>query len=392
MRLKEQQQGNGSSKSGGSGGGGCGKSGGKSAAAAPGPDPADDPFTAALSKILSSTGGVQQERHVPLLLQLVRRARSKAQRTALLVVLQRSAGEVQRQAVAGRLLLELQGWLTDAVDEGDAKRAQNCLACLDKLPVTLAALQPPCELGKVVGKLRKHDSFGAAITDTAKRLVARWKGVVEAAQAKKAAGAAGGSTARSANQLPLMLPLMPMTTAALRLPCTCVICSTPACQSALTPAIASQPLHVVLLHGVWSRTAKAACALSSHLPGTALVHTSQGLPTNCPTNHTPLCLPSCPCLCSATTAAKPAAAAAAKPTPAAAAKPAAVKPAAAGAAANERQASGSLAGMADGDLFKSADRQRAGVRDAVPAVKKVGGLLGEWEMRRSAFATMHACW
>ena len=30
--------------------------------------------------------------------------------------------------------------------------------------------------------------------------------------------------------------------------------------------------------------------------------------------------------------------------------------------------------MADGDLFKSADRQRAGVRDAVPAVKKVGGL------------------
>lgn len=236
MRLKEQQQGNGSS-------GGGGKS--AAAAAAPGPDPSDDPFTASLSKILSSTGGVQQERHVPLLLQLVRRARSKAHRTALLVVLQRSAAEVQRQAVAGKLLLELQSWLSDAVAEGDAKRAQNCLACLDKLPVTLAALQPPCELGKVVGKLRKHESFGAAITDTAKRLVARWKGVVEAAQAKKAASGTAGGNARSATQLPL-----PLTPAALRLPCTCVICSTHSARKSVLIKLLPECLPVLRLLGL----------------------------------------------------------------------------------------------------------------------------------------------
>ena len=218
MRLQEQQQGSGS--------GGAAPS----AAARLPPDPADDPFTAALSKILSSTGGVAQERHVALLLQLVRRARSKAHRHALLVVLQRSAGEVQRQAVAGKLLLELQGWLSEAVAQGDAKRVHSCLACLDRLPVSLAALQPPCELGKVVGKLRKHESFGSAVTEPAKRLVARWKGLVEAAQAKKAAGAAAGGTARSA---PLPPPLLR------RLPLSCMPCVIAAPQPA--PQLLAMP-------------------------------------------------------------------------------------------------------------------------------------------------------
>ena len=60
------------------------------------------------------------------------------------------------------------------------------------------------------------------------------------------------------------------------------------------------------------------------------------------------------------------AAAAAKP----AAEPAKLA-AAAGSATMERQASGNVAVMADGDLFGTTDRQRSGVRDAVPPTKKV---------------------
>lgn len=83
-----------------------------------------------------------------------------------------------------------------------------------------------------------------------------------------------------------------------------------------------------------------------------------------------------PCSNSGAAAPKPAAAAAA-------AKPAAAKPAtgpAAGGAATGgglvRQASGGagggLASMEDGDLFKEKPKPKAGFKDAVPAVKKVG--------------------
>ncbi len=104
----------------------------------------EDPFARSLTGILSSSGGVAQERHVPLLLQLVKRARTKPHRIALLTVLQLSGGEVLRSAVADGLLLELQTWLSEFVAEGKQAMVQKALACLDKLPVTLASLQPPC--------------------------------------------------------------------------------------------------------------------------------------------------------------------------------------------------------------------------------------------------------
>lgn len=178
------------------------RGGGSSAAHAPAAAaatrPTDDPFTRALTGILSSGGGVVQDRHVGMLLQLVKRARSKPHRTALLVVLQLSAPEVQRQAVAAGLLLDLQDWLREFVAEGKQALVQKTLGCLDRLPVTLAALQPPCELGKMVGRLRKHESFGSPVIEPAKRLVAKWKAVVE--QGAKGGGApANARSARCAH-------------------------------------------------------------------------------------------------------------------------------------------------------------------------------------------------
>ena len=182
------------------------KGGGASAAPAPAAV-AEDPFTRSLTGILSSSGGVVQERHLALLLQLIKRAQTKPHRTALLVVLQLSAPEVLRRAVAGRVLLDLQLWLSDFVAEGSQPMVQKTLACLDKLPVTLAALQPPCELGKLVGRLRKHPSFGSPVIEPAKRLVARWKAMVD--EAVKGGGGGGDASARSAHQLLLRLPTGP---------------------------------------------------------------------------------------------------------------------------------------------------------------------------------------
>lgn len=157
----------------------------------------EDPFTRQLTGILSSSGGVVQERHVPQLLSLVARARSKPHRTALLVVLQLSAAPVLRAALGSKLLHDLEAWLSDFISEGKPLLVQKTLACLDKLPITLAALQPPCALGRIVGGLRKHAGFGSAVQEPAKRLVQKWKALAPAKPAAAAAGAEGAN-ARSA--------------------------------------------------------------------------------------------------------------------------------------------------------------------------------------------------
>jgi len=56
----------------------------------------------------------------------------------------------------------------------------------------------------------------------------------------------------------------------------------------------------------------------------------------------------------------------------AAVTPAAKPVAHAAASRGERQAPGSTASMADGDLFQGADRQRAGLKDVALSMKKVG--------------------
>ena len=153
----------------------------------------EDPFGRQLTAILSSSGGVVQERHAAQLLSLASRARSKPHRTALLAVLQLSAPGVLRAAVAGKLLLHLQAWLSDFISEGKPLLVQQTLACLDHLPVTLDALKPPCGLGKVVGGLRKHAGFGSAVQEPAKRLVAKWKAMMPPTKPAAAAAAATGA-------------------------------------------------------------------------------------------------------------------------------------------------------------------------------------------------------
>ena len=304
------------------------------AAATAAPPTADDPFTRALTGILSSSGGVLQERHVPLLLRLVRRAASKAHRAALLVVLQLSAGEVLRGAVAGGLLLELQGWLGEYVAEGRQALVQKVLACLDKMPVTLAALQPPCELGKVVGRLRKHEAFGSAVVEPAKRLVARWKEVVERS-------AQTGGAARSA-----LLS---------------------ACRQAGQPSCNRSP-RVVCARPLWRQRVVVKCPVA--FPCTA--HGDLPLCTSTvprlAVDKPPLLMhPRFPWLaCSGASATSvPVKPPPAAPMPKLVAAPPPLDP----------QPSATLAVGEDGDLFKTTDKQRTGPKGAAPAIgKKVGEL------------------
>lgn len=337
----------------------------------------EDPFARSLTGILSSGGGVAQERHVPLLLQLVKRARSKPHRIALLTVLQLSGGEVLRAAVADGLLLELQTWLSEFVAEGKQAMVQKALACLDKLPVTLASLQPPCELGKLVGRLRKHEGFGSAVIEPAKRLVARWKAMVDAA-VKSGAGGSSSRSARANATLPVLLQSAASAwhlgnskrrsaAAARHAPAGCLQRRCPrlffASCNAMPPTPQQQAFCPACDPG-------AAC-ISSTITLMAASHSQRcGMP-NLISCHAPSAAR--PAMCSTTptaAAAKPAAAPAAKVV----AAPAPVTAAATSTAAQlDRQSSGgaAAAAMEDGDIFKSADRQRAGIKDAVPAVKKV---------------------
>jgi hypothetical protein len=139
---------------------------------------ADDPFVRTLRAILAAQGGVAQAKHAPVLLNLIKRAHKPGHRSALLSVLQRSSPEVQRLAVQNKALLELQGWLAASTAERKVKPVLRMLACLTELPVTIAALQHPCELGKLVGKLRKAEGLEEAHAP-AKALVARWKALVD---------------------------------------------------------------------------------------------------------------------------------------------------------------------------------------------------------------------
>ena len=288
---------------------------------AKGPVPTEDPFTRCLSGILSSSGGVMQDHHLALLLQLVKRAKTKPHRTALLVVLQLSSPNILRQAVAAKLLLELQLWLSEFIAEGRQALVQKTLACLHKLPVTLAALQPPCELGKIVGRLRKHESFGSPVIEPAKRLVVRWKAMVE--QSAKSAS----TTARSAWQMAA----------------TGFLCPSVARLSRITHSgfVIGPCIHIVAMMREEVEVQQAWVML---LPtgGLGPVPLTQQLSTLC-----------AELVCSMGAPAPPAANASVAAPPL------------------ETQPSASLSVTEDGDLFKGTDKQRTGVKDGVALSKKV---------------------
>ena len=192
-----------------------------SGAAAPKKQPAAagaaaaDAWAADMERIMAPSGGVAQARHAPLLLALLSGARTLAHRSAACVVLGRSSREVLREVVARRGLLTLQAWLADAAAGGRPKLAAKLLACLDRMPVTTAALTPPCELGKLVGRLRKDPGLGPEAQAAAKALVAKWTGIVEAeaeGRLLQGRGGAGGGyilaflhSAASSAVVPLLL-------------------------------------------------------------------------------------------------------------------------------------------------------------------------------------------
>jgi hypothetical protein len=142
---------------------------------------AEDPFLRALRGVLAASGGVALARHAPRLLDLVARAEAPAHRHGLALVLARSGAEVQRELVRGGALLTLQRWLAAALEERRPKAAVRLLDALDALPVTVAALQPPCQLGKLVGRLARGKAELAAddLRAHAQRVVDKWKALVD---------------------------------------------------------------------------------------------------------------------------------------------------------------------------------------------------------------------
>jgi hypothetical protein len=142
---------------------------------------AEDPFLRALRGVLAASGGVALARHAPRLLDLVARAEAPAHRHGLALVLARSGAEVQRELVRGGALLALQRWLAAALEERRPKAAARLLDALDALPVTVAALQPPCQLGKLVGRLARGKAELAAddLRARAQRVVDKWKALVD---------------------------------------------------------------------------------------------------------------------------------------------------------------------------------------------------------------------
>jgi len=133
----------------------------------------NDAFLRDLQKVTSPSGAIQL-RHIDLLMNLMDRTRNWPHRTALEVVLQNSPTAVLEEVIAKKGLLKLQLWLSQAIETKRKSAVKALLETLSALPVTISALQPPCELGKMVGNLRKLEGM-EAVRDDAKSLVTKWR-------------------------------------------------------------------------------------------------------------------------------------------------------------------------------------------------------------------------
>jgi hypothetical protein len=165
-----------------------------------------DPFVDNLKQILSSDGGIKGADHVPALQKLFRLAEEWSQRKALLKVLQVSAPVPLKLLISKGGLLDLEKWLTQAIAHNRPKFVAEMLSTLSYLPVTLESLRKPCEMGKVVGKLRKSD-MGEDIRAQARILVTKWKSLVETRTPVKSST---GPPAASANK-PVVKQKVPQT-------------------------------------------------------------------------------------------------------------------------------------------------------------------------------------
>lgn len=165
--------------------------------------PSVDPFVANLDKILSKNGGVMRPEHAPMLLDLLKRTKSSwGRRLALAHVITSSIDDVKQFLVEQAGLLILQTWLTESTEKKDPKHTLAVLKVLDSLPVTLASLQPPCQLGKMVGKLRKATNFGDDVSSLSQSLVAKWKSIVQSSTFKPETVGSGKQEGKNSTEGP----------------------------------------------------------------------------------------------------------------------------------------------------------------------------------------------
>ncbi|KAI8110680.1 hypothetical protein M9435_002354 [Picochlorum sp. BPE23] len=137
-----------------------------------------DSFVAMLGHILRSDGGVDGVDKLPRLLRLFESATEWGHRRALLKVLHNSGADLHKAFIANKGLIKVEAWLDKAISEGRSKFVADALSALALLPITLAALRKPSELGRMVGKLRKSD-FEESIRSQARILIAKWKALAD---------------------------------------------------------------------------------------------------------------------------------------------------------------------------------------------------------------------
>eukprot|EP00889_Picochlorum_renovo_P003883 jgi/Picre1/30913/NNA_006272.t1 len=137
-----------------------------------------DSFVAMLGHILRSDGGVDGVDKLPRLLRLFESATEWGHRRALLKVLHNSGADLHKAFIANKGLMKVETWLDKAISEGRSKFVADALSALALLPITLADLRKPSELGRMVGKLRKSD-FEESIRSQARILIAKWKALAD---------------------------------------------------------------------------------------------------------------------------------------------------------------------------------------------------------------------
>ena len=114
-----------------------------------------------------------------------RRASSWTHRRTLLKVLEASSPSIHEEFIKEMGLLVLQKWLSDACKlDTRSKFIVYMLHLLDKLPITAAALEPPCILASCVSSLRKfvgqNDADAEKVRSESKFIRSKWKEIYQA--------------------------------------------------------------------------------------------------------------------------------------------------------------------------------------------------------------------
>ncbi len=139
----------------------------------------EDSFVDKLRDIIAADGSMKDSQHVPEFLDICDIATDWSHKKALLKVLQASPDDSLEAFVSQGGLIKMEVWLADALPDSRQRFIALMLTTLSNLPVTLASLRKPCELGKAVGKLRKMPELDESIRSQARILVMKWKSLIE---------------------------------------------------------------------------------------------------------------------------------------------------------------------------------------------------------------------